>query len=156
MICNLCASDNPAGTVTCKRCGKKLGKPCKRNNSPATVLLVEDNSYIRLMMQALLNLEGYTVIEAEDGVSGVDKAIEHNPDLILMDILLPLMNGVDAIAKLKQDPRTGHIPIIAVTCLDTKKDVIKAVQAGCDDYLKKPIIPQALMEKIKKLLKSSR
>ena len=84
------------------------------------------------MLQALLSVEGYEVIEAEDGISGVNKALEHMPDLILMDILLPLMNGVDAIAKLKENPKSRHIPILAVTCLDTKKDVIKAVRAGCE------------------------
>lgn len=116
-----------------------------------TVLVVEDSSILRLMIQVILNVQGYRVIEAVDGINGVNKAIEEQPDIILMDILLPSLNGIEAVKRLKQNTRTSAIPVLAISCLDTKKQVMGALEAGCDDYLKKPFNPESLLEKVTKL-----
>jgi len=116
-----------------------------------TVLVVEDSSILRLMIQVILNVQGYRVIEAVDGINGVNKAIEEQPDIILMDILLPSLNGIEAVKRLKQNARTCDIPVLAISCLDTKKQVMGALEAGCDDYLKKPFNPEALLAKVTKL-----
>ena len=176
MLCNLCSFNNSPGASACERCGKKfldkktsqevssetsLSVPVKtgeiqieekHREKKALILVVEDNSIVRLMVQTILNVEGYRIIEATDGRSGINKALQEKPDLILMDILLPGLNGVDAIGILKRDPKTRHIPVIAISCLDTKKDVMSAIEAGCNDYVKKPFTPELLIQKIQKFL----
>jgi CheY-like chemotaxis protein len=116
------------------------------------ILLVEDNEMNRDMLTRRLERKGYRVILAYDGLQGYDLAHSESPDLILMDISLPVMNGWDVTRKLKSDDSTRHIPIIALTAHALATDRAKAFEAGCDEYDTKPVDFARLQEKIDGLL----
>ncbi len=117
-----------------------------------TILLVEDNEMNRDMLSRRLQRKGYTVIAAQDGEQGHLLACSKSPDLILMDISLPMMNGWEVTRLLKSNESTKHIPIIALTAHAMVTDREKAFEAGCDDYDTKPIEFSRLSEKIENYL----
>lgn len=119
---------------------------------PVTILLVEDNEMNRDMLTRRLERKGYRVIAAHDGAQGHDLAHSEFPDLILMDMSLPVMNGWEVTRLLKSDPATRSIPIIALTAHALATDRTKAIEAGCDDYDTKPIDFVRLQEKISSAL----
>lgn len=118
------------------------------------ILIVEDNELNLDMLSRRLQRKGYEIISAIDGEKGVAIAKAENPDLILMDLSLPVLDGYDATRQLKADPKTKSIPIIALTAHAMVGDREKAVAAGCDDYEVKPIDFPRLLEKIEKLVKA--
>jgi CheY-like chemotaxis protein len=118
----------------------------------ARILLVEDNEMNRDMLSRRLTKRGYDVSIAMDGVEGVNTARTSMPDLILMDMSLPLKDGWEATADLKGDVMTSHIPIIGLSAHAMEGDRDKAMQAGCDDYDTKPVELDRLLGKIEKLL----
>jgi two-component system, cell cycle response regulator DivK len=115
---------------------------------PFTILLVEDNEMNRDMLSRRLERRGFRVVQAHDGGDGNALAHSEKPDLILMDMSLPVMNGWELTRLLKSDPATRHIPIIALTAHALATDKVKAIQAGCDDYDTKPVDFNRLQEKI--------
>jgi two-component system cell cycle response regulator DivK len=118
----------------------------------AKILIIEDNpSNLKLVMM-LLRRVGHEVISAVDAESGMALALSERPDLILMDIQLPGMDGLTATRQLKQNPATAAIPIIALTALAMKEDEPKALAAGCDAYIAKPLRYQQLYPAIESLL----
>src|SRR3954452_15645088 len=117
-----------------------------------TILVVEDTEDNRQLLRDLLGGAGYILIEAEDGASGVAMADEHRPDLILMDIQLPVMDGYEATRRIKARPALQHIPIIAVTSYALSGDEAKAREAGCDGYVAKPFSPRQLLATINSFL----
>lgn len=117
-----------------------------------TILLVEDNEMNRDMLSRRLERKGYRVVAAHDGGHGHDLAHSEQPDLILMDMSLPVMNGWEVTRLLKADPATRHIPIIALTAHALATDKVKAIEAGCDDYDTKPVDFGRLQEKINNVL----
>ncbi len=121
----------------------------------AKVLLVEDNDMNRDMLSRRLAKRGFEVILAVDGQEGVNLAASESPDLILMDMSLPIMDGWTASAQLKADPATSSIPIIALTAHAMGGDREKALAAGCDDYDTKPIELKRLLGKMKAFLDES-
>ena len=116
------------------------------------ILLVEDNEMNRDMLSRRLQRRGYDVDLAVDGEQGVAMAQAAAPDLILMDMSLPVIDGWEATRRLKEDPATQHIPIIALTAHAMSGDREKALAAGCDDYDVKPIELERLLGKIEALL----
>lgn len=118
----------------------------------ASILLVEDNEMNRDMLSRRLERRGFTVAMAVDGRAGVDMAKSLLPDLILMDMSLPEIDGWEATKILKADPATAKIPIIALTAHAMASDRDKAIAAGCDDYDTKPVELPRLLEKIEALL----
>ena len=116
------------------------------------ILLVEDNEMNRDMLSRRLQRRGYTVVNAEDGEKGLLLARSEAPDLILMDISLPAMDGWEVTRLLKANQSTRHIPIIALTAHAMVSDREKAIDAGCDDYDTKPVDFGRLSEKIENLL----
>lgn len=116
-----------------------------------TILLVEDNEDNRDMLSRRLERKGFDVSLAVDGQDGVNKAEADMPDLILMDMSLPVMDGWQATKTLKSDPATKDIPVIALTAHAMSSDRAKAIEAGCDDYDTKPVDLQRLLDKIEKL-----
>ncbi len=116
------------------------------------LLLVEDNEMNRDMLLRRLQRRGYEVISAVDGEEGVKMAQSEAPDLILMDMSLPVLDGWDATQQLKAGPETQSIPILALTAHAMSGDREKAIEAGCDDYDTKPIEFSRLLEKIQALL----
>src|ERR1700720_2925577 len=120
--------------------------------SMPTILLVEDNEMNRDMLSRRLQRRGYSVVNAEDGEKGLLLARSEAPDLILMDISLPAMDGWEVTRLLKANPSTRHIPIIALTAHAMVSDREKAIGAGCDEYDTKPVDFGRLSEKIENLL----
>jgi two-component system cell cycle response regulator DivK len=116
------------------------------------ILLVEDDMLNREMMTRRLTWEGYQIISAEDGATAVALAETELPDLILMDLGLPILNGWQATQRLKATLRTQHIPIIALTAYAGVEDRTKSIASGCDDYESKPINFVRLQAKIEALL----
>ena len=119
------------------------------------ILLVEDNAMNRDMLTRRLERKGYEVVIAVDGQAGIDMASSSNPDIILMDLSLPVVDGWDATRKIKADPSTQSIPVIALTAHAMAGDEQKALEAGCDDYDTKPIELPRLLGKIENLLSSA-
>jgi CheY-like chemotaxis protein len=121
-------------------------------NSMTKILVVEDNEMNLDMLSRRLSRQGYEVVAAQDGAAGVDCAASERPHIILMDMSLPVLDGWEATRRLKADPATREIPIIALTAHAMAEDREKALAAGCDDYDTKPIDLPRLIAKIKKLL----
>jgi len=116
------------------------------------ILVIEDQEDNRRIMRDLLTSKGYDVIEAVDGLDGVSAAVTRLPDLILMDIQLPGIDGYEATRRIKADPETSKIPIIVVTSYALSGDDVKAFEAGCDAYMAKPFSPRELLAKIREYL----
>lgn len=119
----------------------------------AKILIVEDNEMNRDMLSRRLKRRGYDLVMAVDGEQGMEMAQSEAPDLILMDMSLPLLDGWEATRRLKAMSQTCSIPVIALTAHAMAGDQQKAMEAGCDDYDTKPIDLNRLMEKIQSLLK---
>jgi CheY-like chemotaxis protein len=117
------------------------------------ILLVEDNEMNRDMLSRRLQRKGYQVVLALDGQSGVEMAQTETPDLVLMDMSLPVLDGWEATRRLKADVSTRHIPVIALTAHAMSSDREKALEAGCDDYDTKPVELPRLLAKIESLLR---
>jgi len=120
--------------------------------SPKTILYIEDNEFNRKIVRQLLGKTSYTLREAVDGEAGVAAALETPPDLILMDVQLPKMSGLDATRRLRADPRTASVPIIVVTSFALSGDESKAREAGATAYLAKPYSPRDLLAKIREIV----
>ena len=118
----------------------------------ATILIVEDNEMNRDMLSRRLKRRGFEILIAVDGQEGVDLATEHKPDLILMDMSLPILDGWEATRRVKAQEATKHIPVIALTAHAMAGDRESAIEAGCDEYDTKPIELARLLEKIAKFL----
>ena len=116
------------------------------------ILVVEDQEDNRQILRDLLSNAGYDMIEAEDGQQAITAAAEHRPDLILMDIQLPMLDGYEATRRIKADPALRSITIIAVTsyALNGEEQIARA--AGCDDYVPKPFSPRELLARIRQYL----
>ena len=116
------------------------------------ILLVEDNELNRDMLSRRLQRRGFEVVNAVNGQEGLEKAHSEAPELILMDISLPIMDGWEAARKIKTSPKTRATPIIALTAHAMVGDREKSLEAGCDDYDTKPIDFQRLLQKMKTLM----
>jgi CheY-like chemotaxis protein len=118
----------------------------------AKILLVEDNEMNRDMLSRRLQRKGYEVVIAVDGEKGVAAALAEAPDLVLMDMSLPILDGWEAARRLRAEPRTRDLPVIALTAHAMPGDEQKALEAGCDDYDTKPVELPRLLGKIETLL----
>ena len=116
-----------------------------------TILYVEDNEANRKILRLLIKSTTYTLIEAHDGEAGVAAAIERRPDLILMDIQLPKISGLEAIRRIRSDASAAATPIIAITSFALAGDDLGAREAGATEYLAKPYSPRELLALIRKL-----
>ncbi|BAI72507.1 two-component response regulator [Azospirillum sp. B510] len=122
------------------------GKPTK------TVLIVEDNELNMKLFHDLLEAHGYGTLQTREGVEAMRLAREHRPDLILMDIQLPEVSGLEVTRWIKDDPELKSIPVVAVTAFAMKGDEEKIRQGGCEDYVAKPISVVKFLETVKKFL----
>ena len=118
----------------------------------ATILLVEDQEDNRTIYRAILEHAGFRVAEARDGEEAIRAAREELPALVLMDISIPKIDGWEATRILKAGPTTAHIPIVALTAHALDSDRARAVEAGCDGYLTKPIEPRAVLAEVRRFL----
>jgi CheY-like chemotaxis protein len=131
-------------------------KPIHGRDDVATVLLVEDTEDNRQMMRRLLELSGYRVVEAINGKEAVEAASRERPRIILMDLSLPLIDGLDATRRIRSLPELGKVPIVAVSAHDTADFHSEALAAGCDAYITKPIDYSELENLVNHLLSRSR
>lgn len=131
--------------------GAEVPPPAPGNMSKR-ILIVEDNPDNRILITDILSALDYEVLVATDGESGVALAHSERPDLILMDLSLPKMDGWTAATEIKQDPSLAHIPVIALTAHAMVGDREKALKAGCDDYVSKPIDLRELASKLASFL----
>lgn len=116
------------------------------------VLVIEDNENNLYLMRCILAKLGLVVLEARDGKAGVDQAKKDQPDLILMDIQLPVLDGYAATRLIREDPALGETPIIAVTSYAMVGDKEKAMEAGCTAHIEKPINPESFIEVVKRYI----
>ncbi len=130
-----------------------FGLPPREKTMPR-ILLVEDNEMNRDMLSRRLTRRGFEVVIAVDGQEGVEMTLQENPDIVLMDMSLPVLDGWEATRRLKAAEETKHIPIIALTAHAMSGDREKTLEAGCDDYDTKPIEFSRLLQKINALLAS--
>ena len=117
------------------------------------ILFIDDNSIDRTFISRLLSKYDFTVTLAVDGIIGLKMAQEEKPDLILLDILLPHISGIELCKKLKKDPVTQDIPVVFYTSLDTPKDLINFTSYGAQDYIPKTMPPEELVASINSILK---
>jgi two-component system cell cycle response regulator DivK len=115
-------------------------------------LIVEDSKLNRRLLEAVLKPHGYRLLVAEDGEAGVALAQTEKPDLILMDVLLPGIDGYEAAGRLRADPETQHIVIVALTASASSEQQDRALAAGCDGYIPKPIDTRAFPQQIRRFL----
>ena len=119
------------------------------------VLLVEDQSDLRRLYAKQLALSGFDVIEAGDGAAALARSTEQTPDVVLMDLSLPGIDGWEATRRLKADERTAHIPVVALTAHDGAGELERATQAGCDWFVPKPCSPAALIVEVRRVLSAA-
>jgi two-component system cell cycle response regulator DivK len=119
----------------------------------ALILIVDDNGQNRKLARDVLQFAGFRTLEADGGVQGVSLAIEHVPDLVLMDIRMPDMNGTEALRRLRGDERTAQIPIVALTSSTMKGDREQFLDAGFDGYLQKPISVREFPDQVRSHLR---
>lgn len=116
------------------------------------VLLVDDYPDAREMYSEYLKFSGFDVVEAANGLEALQRAVDHSPDIILMDLSLPVMDGWEATRRLKADPRTASIPVVALTGHALSGTNEGAVKAGCDAFVTKPCLPEDLVQEIRSVL----
>jgi CheY-like chemotaxis protein len=114
-----------------------------------TILVVDDNSDNRNIIAQMLKISGYRAVCANDGLHALDMAASETPDLILMDMAMPRLDGWGATQRLKATPDLAHVPVIAVTGHVTHDDIARAINAGCADYLAKPIDYETMIHKVR-------
>jgi two-component system cell cycle response regulator DivK len=118
------------------------------------ILVVEDDADNRCIVVKVLTLDGHAILEAADGRAALGLARDEHPDLILMDLAIPLLDGWEACRQLKADPRTADIPVIALTAFAMRGDEERARKAGCDGYLSKPCRPQTIRDTVRRFLEA--
>ena len=126
-----------------------------RERARPLVLIVEDQSDLRLLYVEHLTSSGFDVIEAANGAEAIDHTSARQPDVVLMDLSLPVIDGWEATRRLKADVRTKHIPVVALTAHDGAGELERATLAGCDWFVPKPCPPHALVIEIRRLLQAS-
>ncbi len=117
------------------------------------ILIVDDEEDIQVLLNVNLSREHYAVITADTGEKAIQLAISENPDLILLDLLLPGMDGLEVCKILKRNPQTENIPIIMLTAKTDEADVVTGLELGADDYISKPFSPKILLARIRRILK---
>jgi DNA-binding response OmpR family regulator len=122
------------------------------NSKAQTILVAEDQEHIRTLIEYKLRNSGYTVIAVKDGVAALQTAAEIKPDLILLDVMMPLMTGFEVLAKLKQQESLRSIPVLLVTAQSQEDEVLKGLELGADDYITKPFSPNELAARVKTVL----
>lgn len=119
------------------------------------ILIVDDNKHIRMLVKATLKVRSYEVIEAEDGEAGVETAVAELPDLVLLDVMMPKMDGFEVLKLLRKRPETKDMPIVMLTTAAQEADQIRGWDSGADDYMIKPFNPTALLDVVERCLSAT-
>jgi len=136
--------------------GSPDGKQHATGRERPLILIVEDQSDLRHLYAQQLALCGFDVIEAENGADAIAFTCAQAPDVVLMDLSLPVVDGWEATRRLKSDERTAHIPVVALTAHDGSGELERATRAGCDWFVPKPCPPDALIAEVRRVLSASR
>ena len=119
---------------------------------PATILVVDDDPVILQLLQVNFEMEGFSVITAADGREGVERTRADRPDIIVSDVMMPRMSGLELVAELKGDPDTAAIPVLLLTAKAQQSDIADGLGKGADDYVTKPFEPLELVDRVNRLL----
>ena len=122
------------------------------SDEPRTVLVADDDEDILQLVSFRLERAGYTVVTAADGAQALAAARQHQPDLAVLDVMMPGLNGYEVTRQLRADPATAAIPVILLTARVQEADVSRGFEAGADDYLRKPFSPQELRSRVQAIL----
>ena len=117
-----------------------------------TILVVEDSKEIAALVKFRLKSSGYEVVTAENGKVGLEIAQKNRPDMIILDVMMPVMNGLETLMALKSEYSTRSIPVIFLTAQSTEQEIIKGLELGAEDYITKPFSPQELVTRVKTVL----
>jgi CheY-like chemotaxis protein len=117
-----------------------------------TILVVDDDPVIQKLLSVNFEMEGYRVLTAGDGVQGLEKVKAESPDLVLLDVMMPVMDGLEAARRIRGDPATKHIPIVLLSAKAQCTDIRGGLEAGADDYVTKPFDPLELLDKVAALI----
>jgi CheY-like chemotaxis protein len=134
----------------------EIARPRANDRDRPLVLIVEDQSELRQLYVQELTISGFDVIEAANGLDAIAHSSAQFPDVILMDLSLPVLDGWEATRRLKSDSRTAHIPVVALTAHDGSGELQRATRAGCDWFVPKPCPPNDLIEEVRRVLAASR
>ena len=118
-------------------------------SSMKKILIVDDNADMRELITLWLRANGFRAITAKNGCEAIDKAVSEKPDLVLLDIMMPVMDGRETVRILRSQPETKDIPVVAATALTSSSDLESCLEAGCDDYIVKPFTYDGLEEKLR-------
>jgi CheY-like chemotaxis protein len=121
-----------------------------------TVLVVDDDPVIQTLLHVNFEMEGYKVVEAVDGVEGLERARAEQPDVVVLDIMMPKMNGLEVAAALKADPATAGIPLVLLSAKAQESDIRAGQSTGAEDYITKPFDPLDLLDRVAVLLSRQR
>jgi DNA-binding response OmpR family regulator len=121
-------------------------------NGPTKILITEDEQELRQMLKLTMESAGYQVVTANNGREALERLNSDLPDVVLMDVMMPEMNGFDAMRKIKENPSTAHIPVVMLTALDDDASTAKGWKMGTSLYLKKPFVPGQLISYIQLIL----
>ncbi len=119
---------------------------------PATILVVDDDPVILQLLQVNFEMEGFSVITAADGQEGVERTRADRPDIIVSDVMMPRMSGLELVAAIKGDPDTAAIPVLLLTAKAQQSDIADGLGTGADDYVTKPFEPLELVDRVNRLL----
>lgn len=147
---------NWSGASTLSRSGTSVGDLLVLDSDPPKVLVVDDHPSSRMTAVALLSVEGYEVMEADSGLTALQRVVEVNPDLILLDVMMPGMDGFEVCRRLKEDEQTRLIPVVFITALNDRRSRIMGIEAGGDDFLSKPFDRLELAARVKSLIRQKR
>ena len=117
-----------------------------------TILVAEDQQHVRSLIEYKLRNSGYNVVCVEDGRAALEKAAEIIPDLILLDIMMPLMTGFEVLAAVRENEKTKHVAVVMVTAQSKEDEILKGLELGADDYITKPFSPNELAARVKTVL----
>ena len=123
---------------------------------PSTILVIDDEADLRELVRYNLEKEGFDVIVAADGASGLEIALRHRPDLVVLDLMMPVMDGLEVCKRLRSDDRGKRIPLLILTAKATEVDRILGLELGADDYVTKPFSPRELVARVKAILRRAR
>jgi CheY-like chemotaxis protein len=147
-------SRNPHGIIPSVSAASSYASKVAGRNRPL-ILIVEDQVELRQLYAQQLSISGFDVIEAQNGAEAITHTTAREPDVVLMDLSLPIVDGWEATRRLKSDERTAHIPVVALTAHDGAGELQRATRAGCDWFVPKPCPPDALIAEVRRVLGGS-